>query len=275
MNGYPEVFKIFRLICGALLLSLSAQFSQAADFDHSTWDSLLKKHVVVLRAGQATQVDYKAFAKDRSKLKHYLHNLSQVSRSQFNALSKDEQLAFLINVYNAWTVELILMNMPDVKSIKDLGSFFESPWSKVFIPLFGIDRSLDDVEHRLIRGSDRYNDPRIHFAVNCASIGCPALMPGAYSGGELDDQLELALELFLKDRTRNRLKDGVLEVSSIFKWYGGDFAKGWRGANSLESFFTLYKDVLELDTVAVKKLMAEDLDIDYEDYDWRLNGTPN
>ena len=93
----------------------------------------------------------------------------------------------MINAYNAWTVEFILTKYPDLDSIKDLGSFFNSPWDKEFIPLLGKTVSLNDIEHGLIRGSDRYNDPRIHFAVNCASIGCPALREEAYTGDKLNN----------------------------------------------------------------------------------------
>ena len=135
----------------------------------------------MIQDGQASRVDYSAFQKNQKVLQAYLASMSAVSRSEFDSWTKDQQLAFLINAYNAWTIEFVLSAYPDIKSIKDLGSFFSSPWKKEFINLLGETRSLDNIEHTLIRGSGRYNEPRIHFAVNCASIGCPALLNRAYT----------------------------------------------------------------------------------------------
>lgn len=251
-----------------MLFTLTAQ----AAFDHSTWDSLLGKHVVTVRGGQASQVDYAGFASDRPPLKQYLDRLSSVSRAEFDQLAEAEQLAFLINAYNAWTVELVLTAYPKVVSIKELGSFFQSPWEKAFIPLLGGIRSLDDIEHGLIRGSERYNDPRIHFALNCASIGCPALRAEGYVASRLDAQLEDSITKFLSDSTRNRFEGGTLKVSSIFKWYRQDFEKGWRGANTLGQFLALYRQPLGLDVSTASRLAAGDIAIEFLDYDWRLNG---
>jgi hypothetical protein len=255
----------------AILLALHWVTVQAAGSDQSAWDGLLKKHVISLRNGQATEVDYAGFAADRSQLKQYLAGVSAVAPAEFDRWDRLSQLAFLINAYNAFTVELVLTRYPDVKSIKDLGSLLRSPWKKSFIPLLGDTRSLDDIEHGLIRGSGRYAEPRIHFAVNCASIGCPALRPEAYVGEKLDAQLEDAARSFLSDRTRNRLEGNALKVSSIFKWYRGDFEKGWHGANNLADFFVLYRQPLGLDDSAANRLKAGKMDIDFLDYDWRLN----
>jgi len=255
----------------AILLALHWMSVQAAGLDQSAWDGLLKKHVTSLHSGQATEVDYAGFAADRSQLKQYLASVSGVAPAEFDRWDKPSQLAFLINAYNAFTVELVLTRYPDVKSIKDLGSLLRSPWKKSFIPLLGDTRSLDDIEHGLIRGSGRYAEPRIHFAVNCASIGCPALRPEAYAGERLEAQLEDAARGFLADRTRNRLDGNTLKVSSIFKWYRGDFEKGWRGADSLAGFFVLYRQSLALDEGAANRLKAGAIGIEFLDYDWRLN----
>lgn len=260
---------IFLVVLHATVFSLPAQ----AAFDHSGWNALLKKHVVVLRGGQATQVDYAGMAADRAQLKHYLDRISAVSRIEFDRLGKQEQLALLINAYNAWTVELVLTAYPNLASIKELGSVFRSPWKKRFILLLGDTRSLDDIEHGLIRGSGRYDDPRIHFAVNCASVGCPALRADAYTADRLDAQLDDAVKAFLSDRTRNRLDGKVLKLSSIFKWYRQDFEKGWRGANSLGQFIALYSQPLGLNIDTAKRLADGGTEIDFLDYDWRLNAT--
>lgn len=256
------------------LLGIIAPVSSAeAGFDHGTWNELLQNHVVVLQGGKSTQVDYQTMGGQRPALQEYLQSLSSVRRDQFDGWDKAEQLAFLLNAYNAWTVELILTRYPDLKSIKDLGSLFQSPWKRRFIPLFDTTVSLDGIEHDLIRGSDRYNDPRIHFAVNCASIGCPALRNEAYLGASLDGQLEEAALMFLSDTSRNRVHDGLLEVSSIFKWYGNDFARGWRGAGSLQQFFALYSVAFGLSEEQVGQLRSNAMNIRFLDYDWALNDT--
>ena len=254
-----------------LLLALQIAFAHAASFDQTAWDALLKKHVIPLRDGQATQVDYAGFSADRGQLKKYLAAVSAVAAAEFDHWERPAQLAFLINAYNANTVELILTAYPDLASIKDLGSLVRSPWKKRFIPLLGETRSLDEIEHGLIREAGHYAEPRIHFAVNCASVGCPALRAEAYVAERLDVQLEEAARSFLSDRTRNRVEGNTLKVSSIFKWYRGDFEKGWHGTNTLAGFFVLYRQALELDDKAVDLLKAGKMNIEFLDYDWRLN----
>ena len=255
----------------ALLLALPWTVGHAEGFDHAAWDALLKQHVTTLRNGQAAEVDYAGFSADRARLKQYLASLSAVTPAQFERWDRASQLAFLINAYNAYTVELILTAYPDVKSIKDLGSLLRSPWKKRFVPLLGETRSLDDIEHGLIRGSGRYAEPRIHFAVNCASIGCPALRPEAYVGERLDAQLEEATNSFLEDRSRNRLEGKTLRVSSIFKWYKSDFDKSWRGSESVAGFLAHYRKSLGIDESTANQLREGKIAIDFLDYDWRLN----
>ncbi len=256
-----------------LLLALP-QLSLANQFYHSAWAVLLQNYVQVIDNGKATQVDYKGFLHDESALDTYLENLSSVEKNDFDSWSNKEQLAFLINSYNSWTIKLILTKYPELSSIKELGSLFRSPWEKKFIPLFGEKRSLDYIEQELIRGSGRYNEPRIHFAVNCASIGCPALRGEPYLGSKIEAQLADATSLFLYDRTRNRLRNGVLEVSSIFKWYKEDFQKGWLGVNSLEQFFTKYAKELGLTSEQAEAIRSGTIKISFVKYDWGLNSIP-
>lgn len=259
----------------ALFLAVSAALpAQAKAFDHGLWDALLQRHVVLLRKGQSTQLDYAGMGQDQARLTRYLAATSAVSRAEFDRWPASDQLAFLINAYNAWTVDLVLQGYPKIASIRDMGSVIQSPWSKRFVPLLGSTRSLDDIEHSLIRGSGRYREPRAHFALNCASIGCPALRPEAYVGAQLDTQLESATRRFLSDRSRNRFAGDRLEVSSIFRWYREDFETGWRGANSLAEFLSLYGDVLGLDAPQRQKLAQGEIAIEFLDYDWRLNRTP-
>jgi hypothetical protein len=240
-------------------------------FDHGRWDELLARHVVPIDDDKATAVDYQGMNADRLVLKQYLQALSSISEAQFSRWPMPDQLAFLINTYNAWTVELILTAWPDLESIKDLGGLFSSPWSRKFVTVLGKTHSLDQIEHELIRGSDRYNDPRIHFAVNCASIGCPALRAEAYVGNRLDQQLEEQTRLFLSDRSRNRIEGNRVKLSSIFKWYRDDFEQGWHDFNRLEDFLLAQADALGLSTALVTALKRGKANIEFLDYDWRLN----
>ena len=260
-----------RIVAILVLSLLTVQSVLAENFDHGVWDQLLKQHVITINDGHATAVDYQGMATDRAQLKAYLALLEGVREAELDQWAEQQQLAFLINAYNAWTVELILTAWPDIESIKELGGFLSSPWSKKFIPLLGATWSLDNIEHDLIRGSGRYDDPRIHFAVNCASIGCPALRAEAYVGDKLDQQLDEQTKLFLGDRSRNTLQGNKLKVSAIFKWYREDFEKGWLGYNSLSEFLLHYADALNLPSTQIERLRSNDLDIDYLDYDWRLN----
>ena len=253
------------------LFVLQAVTVSTAEFDHRQWDTLLAQHVDVQDGGKITTVDYRGMANEQTKLSGYLNHLSKIDRDQFDTWPEAEQLAFLINAYNAWTVELILSKYPDLHSIKDLGSLFQSPWKKKFVSLLGEKYSLDDIEHSLIRGSGRYNDPRIHFAVNCASIGCPALRNQAYRGDILEEQLEEATRLFLSDRSRNRPGNKELLISSIFKWYREDFERDWQGANSLPQFLALYRHSLGLSKAEAETLVAGEFTITFLDYDWKLN----
>jgi len=261
------------------ILLVSANATLAEKFDHDVWDGLLHKHVHMINHDRASQVDYRGFQQDRGELRTYLSALSAVSANEFSGWSRSERLAFLINVYNAYTVELILTRYPKLDSIKDLGSLLRSPWKKDFIPLLGKQRSLDEIEHDMIRKPGNYNEPRIHFAVNCASIGCPALLNEAYTSAKLEAQLERMTKSFLADRSRNRFNavSQTLEVSRIFDWYREDFERGWKSWHRLDQFFAHYADSLT-DTLEARDALMADLTAGrvktkFLDYDWALNKT--
>nr|WP_159822993.1 DUF547 domain-containing protein [Colwellia sp. 20A7] len=267
------MLKPFKQPLSTLLIALSvfcSSVSFAQDI-HEPWQALLSKHVKSINNDHSTAVDYAGFKKEEVTLNHYLTSLSNINQATFDQWSNAKQLAFLINAYNAWTVSFILTEYPELESIKDLGSLFSSPWSKEFVSLLGKKRSLDEVEHELIRGSGNYPDPRIHFAVNCASIGCPALRGEAYTESKLEQQLQQQTIRFLSDESRNKLTTKELQISSIFKWYGGDFEKGFRGTNSLTSFILLYSGALNLTETQQKLLKMNQVDIDFLDYNWDLN----
>ncbi len=265
------VYRSLAPICFLILVSLPTPVVAAFDHSHAAWDALVKKHVVWISNGTASRVDYAAFQKDRGALKAYLGSLSAVSQSEFDGWNRDQRLAFLINAYNAFTVELILTEYPRHASIKDYGSFLQSPWKKKFFTLLGRERHLDDIEHGLIRAPGAYDEPRIHMAVVCASIGCPALRDDAFTAERLDRQLEDGVIRFLSDRSRNRYNaaSGNLEVSSIFDWYGGDFSRG--RYRSLDDFFGRYADRLADPPADRQRIRSGGVRLRFLDYDWNLN----
>lgn len=252
-------------------LMLFGTSAQAFDKSHASLTKLLGETVQWNEEGHSTNVDYQHLALLRPALDDYLASLAAVSRQAFESWPRPDQLAFLINAYNGFTLQLILDHYP-LESIKDTGSFWRSPWEKKFFTLFSEKMHLDHLEHRVIRNWPVYGDPRIHFAVNCASIGCPALRPEAYTGPSLELQLEDQTRRFLADKTRNRVEGSTLVISPIFKWYREDFEKPRRGAASLHHFFARYSQELGLNDIQRAALGSGAMTIKHNDYDWRLNG---
>lgn len=237
---------------------LVGSFGQAADFDqtHGKLDAVLKEHV---RDGW---VDYTALKGRPGPLLEYLDLLASVKESEFNRWPEKERFAFLINLYNATTLRLIIDHYP-VGSIKDIGSFFKGPWKQEVVRLFGNVTTLDSLEHETIR--QRYRDPRAHFALVCAAKGCPPLRGEAYAASRLDEQLDDQARVFLGQTAKNRVEAGsrTLYLSPIFKWFSGDFeAKTGSVLKFLEPHFS------EKDR---KVLAGGDFKIRYSEYDWSLN----
>lgn len=261
------------LLVVALALSWQSPASAAFDHEHTAWTALLQKHVVLRDGGKASGVSYAGFARERASLKSYLDALSAIGEAEFKAWSKPQQLAFLINAYNAYTIEKILMRYPDIKSIRDFGKLIGNPWKDKFFKLLGREATLDGIEHETIRAPGRFDDPRIHFAVNCASIGCPMLREEAYVGARLDAQLDEQALRFMSDRSRNRYDPGSrrIELSSIFDWYGKDFARGWKGIDSLDKWLAKYAEALADKPPDRAAIRAGGLPVAFLDYDWRLN----
>jgi hypothetical protein len=256
----------------SLMLALGftqLSFAKPIDHQYSTWDELSKKHVVWLADKSQSRVSYAGFKADRTKLNEVLTELSGVTQAEFDGFNQAQQMAFLINAYNAFTVELILSKYPDLKSIKDTGSLIQSPWKKKFFKLLGAERHLDWIENEQLRPN--YKDPRIHVGINCASIGCPALRNEAFTAAKLDAQLDDSLARFLSDKTRNRYKDGKLEVNEIFNWFAEDFEKGNKGFSKVADVFAKYATQITPDATAQAALRAKTVTITFLPYDWNLN----
>jgi hypothetical protein len=273
---------MIRRLLAVILLATAPLGAVFAQFDHShaAWTALLKKHVVVVDGGKASQVRYAGFAQDRAALKAYLDALSKVTEAELNGWSKPQRMAFLINAYNAFTVDKILARYPDIRSIWDFGKVFGNPFKDEFFTLLGHKQSLDGIEHGMLRRRGSYDEPRVHYAVNCASIGCPMLREEAYVAERLDAQLEEQAVRFLSDRSRNRFNapKGQLEVSKIFDWFKEDWASGYRGfegkavpIQSREQYFARYAKLLAEGAAEQKLVEDGKAPVVFLDYDWALN----
>ncbi len=233
-----------------------APTQQEIDHKHATFTAVLKRHV------KDENVDYAGLKKDSGELNAYLDALAAVPEAAFKKWEQKQQMAFLINLYNAATLKLVIDHYP-VKSIKDIGNVVKGPWKQEVVRLFGKLETLDHIEHDLLR--PKYQDPRVHFAVNCASIGCPALRAEAFQAAKLDAQLDEQARAFLQDRTKNYLdpKNKTLHLSSIFDWFKEDFTTK---SGTVEKFIAPYFN--EADRQVIEQ---GGLKIKSTDYDWKLN----
>jgi Protein of unknown function, DUF547 len=258
------------VLLSVVLLSWTVVVNAAAfDPSYAGYDALLNKYVTHGR------VDYKVLKSDPVALDRYLDSAADVPEVQFKAWTQPRRLAFLINLYNASTLKLIVDHYP-VKSIKDIGSFFRGPWDQPVVRLFGTAITLNHLEHKILR--KQYHEPRIHMALVCAAKGCPPLRSAAYVADKLDAQLNDQARRYLSTPAGLRIdrKKGVVYFSSIFKWYGKDFiakyspAAGFQGLDKTEravaNFCSRYLSAPDSDY-----LRTGGYSVKYLDYDWSLN----
>lgn len=242
-------FKYIFYIISFLLLQLSL-FSKDETQTHEKWDAMLKKYV------KDNKVDYIGINSEIDNLKIYLNNISKIKTE---LLSENEFKALTINAYNAYTVLLILENdFKNLKSIKDI----PNAWDIKFCKLSNQTYSLNELENNILRKN--WSDPRIHFAINCASNGCPPLQPFAFTAIDIEKQLEIACQSFINSQNCIKIENDLIKINPIFLWYKSDFEKN---DNTISKFLLLYlqKPSGEL----VKKLKNNSFT--YFDYDWLIN----
>lgn len=236
--------------------------------DHASWDRLLKSYVKPAPDG-VNRVDYKAWkSSGHADLKRYVTALEATDPAK---LDRPEQMAFWANLYNAKTIDIVLEHYP-VASIREislerslLGFLKKSvgaggPWKAEVVKVSGRALSLDDIEHAILRPI--YKDPRVHYAVNCASYGCPNLQPAAFTGATLDQQLDAAARAFVNHPRGIKVADGRVAASSIYDWFQADF--GGSAAGVLDH-------VRRFAGPELKSALDGRTAIDSFDYDWRLN----
>ncbi len=232
-----------RLFIIILTLSIVNGYSQT-----STFNDLLQKHV-----DEKGNVDYNAFKKDEGTLNNYLTSLEKANTTSF--ASDNAEMAFWINVYNAYTIKIILSNYP-LKSITNIKEGGKTAWKIPFVKAGGKTYTLDYVEHEILR--KKFKDPRIHVRVNCASGSCPKLANFAFNAENVDSALESLMKDFVNDPTRNKLKKNNVQISEIFNWFKGDFTAD----GSVIDYLNKYS----------KTPINKKAKIKYLPYDWNLNG---
>ncbi len=230
-----------------------------ASIDHQSWQQVLNRYLITNHPAGVNRFRYGDVSDaDRKQLKLYLSKLQNIDPRQYK---RTEQVAYWINLYNSATVDLILENYP-VKSIKKIGNklFSFGPWDDEIAQISGQSLSLNDIEHKILRPI--WKDPRIHYAVNCASYGCPNLFENAFTGTNTDRLLERGAKDYINHKRGVNLKNGKLVVSSIYHWYAEDF--GGSDAQLLVHLKQYASPELasQLDTFGGR--------IDH-DYDWALN----
>lgn len=223
-----------------LFLSISG-FAQ--NFDYKSYNQFLGNYV-----SEKGNVNYDKIKTNKSELDVVIKQFEKNKPN--NQWSREEKLAYYINAYNIYTLKIVTDNYP-LKSIKDIPNV----WDKKFIPSGKEKISLGDVEHKILR---KMNEPRIHFAINCASFSCPNLLNEAYLPETLDKQLAKVTKSFINDKTKNSITASEIKISEIFNWFGGDFKTK---KTSFIDFINKYSTV-KIDKKAKVK---------YLDYNWSLN----
>jgi hypothetical protein len=228
--------------------------------DHVAWTAFLRSYVAPAADGVNRVAYRRVAAADRAALRAYIGRMAQIAPTRLN---RDEQFAYWANLYNAVTVDTVLVHYP-VKSIFDIGIspglFAPGPWGKKLVTVEGEPLSLDDIESRILRPI--WRDSRVHYALNCASIGCPNLRPEAWSAAGLDQQLGAAGRAYANHPRGASLMDGRLVVSSIYEWFQGDFG-GSEGA--------VLRHLRGLAAPPLAERLARRDDYDDHAYDWALN----
>ncbi len=235
--------KTLKTILTLLTVLFFNQMNSQDTFDHSVWDQAL-----LLNVSEDGKVDYDGFMRDSSQLYRYFKQLSDNPPKE--SWSREEKLAYWINAYNAYTIKLVIDSYP-LKSIKDL----QDPWGKKFFKIDGAWHSLGELEHKILR---KFGDPRIHFAINCASISCPVVWNRAYTATSLHVALDEQTEKFINDPTRNTITKTEVSVSKIFSWYKKDFKVN---GGDVKDFINRYANV-KISNQSKKG---------YKTYDWGLN----
>lgn len=274
---------LFSISFGCLILASLVSVSlsrETFDQSHSVYNSLLKKYV------KNGRVDYSGFIASKQEFVSYLNTLGSVKQSEYGSWTEKEKLAFWINAYNAFTIKAIIDHYPITRSFSIVGLFVPSNsilqikgvWDELKFKAVGNEVTLEDIEHEILR--KEFDEPRIHMALNCASVSCPDLRNEAYVPGRLEEQLTQASTAFMNNPEKGLYideGDGIVKLSKIFNWFGDDFIPIYGGGHSFQGRSEKENAALNFALVYVdsdsKKeyLKRNNFRIGYLNYDWHLN----
>jgi hypothetical protein len=259
LKSFKFINQLMRIFIATLLLLTACAcngnpdvISDSKPVSHEIWDKLLQKYV-----DDRGLVNYEGFASDSLLLNQYL-DLLRSNHPNSSNWSEEEQLAYWINAYNAFTVQLIIRHYP-VKSIKDIAGkipFVNTPWDIKFIRIEGAQYDLNNIEHGIIR--KEFKEPRIHFALVCAAMSCPRLRREAYNAKDLEAQLEEETRYFFNNPDKNRISENKVELSKLLDWYWGDFKDV---AGSRIEYINRYSDIE----------VSSEANVQFLEYHWELN----
>jgi len=265
------------------IISYGLEEVKTDSFDHSyaTYNSLLKRYVINAR------VNYEGFINSRAEFETFLRALGSVDEDVFESWTEEQRLAFWINAYNAFTIKAIIDHYPIKRSFTLVGIFYapsdsilqiKGVWTKLQFRALGNMVTLEEIEHETLR--KKFNEPRIHMAINCASISCPDLRNEAYTPEKLEEQLADASTNFVNNPDKGvyvNEQSGKVKLSKIFKWFGDDFINNY-GSKKLFNNYSLKENAVlnftsdYIESEEVKEyLMNNKLKIGYLGYDWHLN----
>ncbi len=232
--------------------------------NHTAWDKMLSKYVAP-DSESLNRVNYKAFKSEQhQQLKSYISSLEAIDVTK---LGRNEQFAFWANLYNAKTIDVILDHYPTA-SIKDIdispGLFANGPWGKKLVTVNGLKLSLDDIEHKILRGL--WKDPRVHYAVNCASIGCPNLATTAYTGENLENMLNAGAKAFINSPRGVKVDDNSITASKIYSWFSKDFGRSEKN---------ILRHIRKYASTELAQKLKGKTDISSYEYNWLLNDIKN
>ncbi len=235
------MMKKYSLLCTLVIVSCCSKVTSQNGIDHMVWDQIL-----ILNVTDDGKVNYEGVMRDSPLFYKYFRSLSE--NPPTDQWSREEKLAYWINAYNSIAVKMIIDNYP-VKNINEL----HDPWNQKFFRIKDQRYSLDDIEHNILR---KFNEPRIHFLINCASFSSPKLMNRAYTAENIEAALEKCTRDFINDPARNLITQNKVSISQIFEWYKDDFNNG-----DVVDFINQYANV-KINIIPKNG---------YKEYDWTLN----
>jgi hypothetical protein len=268
MGALLKAYSVYKMIHpDAITFWQVSNEKSTQKIDHARWQIILDKYLVESSTKNAKSTNnnrlfnYKKISdNDKNKLSDYLHYLQSIDPRQYG---KNEQFAYWVNLYNALTIDIVLKNYP-VRSIKEVGDGYSGPWNTKYLLIADQKLSLNNIEHEILRAI--WQDSRIHYVINCASISCPDLLPQVLQADALEEQLNRAAKEYINHTRAISFEDNTIKLSSIFQWFSADFGQTQQ---DLLKHFMLYAQP-DLKEKLIE--FSNNTSANYQfDYNWKLN----